>query len=601
MRKAISDGPCCFGPSDIITSIPSHTIITLLVTVEMQSGGGFIIDDLSTVFEFDAAGGHPEPQQTDSDDHHIPDSVATPKPLSSKQEAKLRSFLDGALEEITRGYRKRFDPSSSLHTLTSYLAEWMRLLGVLARVPPYGAGSTNLLVSYLLRCSTDLCDGISGYSLAMETEALKPQRKRQKRESHQASNDGEPPSNEDDDTDSDEEEERQHQIASRAKQLNLTLQTLDLVDRLWAAVLRGNLINLPVALSNAKNSFPESTDMADSPAASSSDRHPPSRNPQMSRISHSTSSLVPSPAIDGRFASNASASAINAPRESLPIHGGRGNRTVGVTDQIRLRNIAISSRDKLFSWMRSELDAPAPPTMREDDVEQDEPRDNTVEGALEIKQDPDTGADDPTRDGEDPDFEDVAIGGQPPEEEEGYDAAEDTQEHQHYQDLFDRKIDPDEDDDDEDEDQPAMARSAAQGESTQKLGASVLGSVEAVTSDDAPIKRQREIDSDPTPIDEPRADGLPSKRPRAPSTDRETDADGADGNAKMSRSEMGSINFSLSDAIGQWDIAFTRLFSKTLRTLSDLSDFARRGGKTDFTSSLAAISGADEQEPADDR
>ncbi len=69
----------------------------------------------------------------------------------------------------------------------------------------------------------------------------------------------------------------------------------------------------------------------------------------------------------------------------------------------------------------------------------------------------------------------------------------------------------------------------------------------------------------------------------------------------MSRSEMGSINFSLSDAIGQWDIAFTRLFSKTLRTLSDLSDFAKRGGKTDFTSSLAAISGADEQEPADDR
>ncbi len=50
-------------------------------------------------FEFDAAGGRPAPQQSDSDDHHIPDSVATPKPLSSKQEAKLRSFLDGALEE----------------------------------------------------------------------------------------------------------------------------------------------------------------------------------------------------------------------------------------------------------------------------------------------------------------------------------------------------------------------------------------------------------------------------------------------------------------------------------------------------------------------
>ncbi|EST09887.1 hypothetical protein PSEUBRA_000283 [Kalmanozyma brasiliensis GHG001] len=568
----------------------------------MQSGGGFIIDDLSTVFEFDATGGRPDPKHKDTEEDHIPESVATPEPLSSKQEAKLRSFLDGALEDITRGYRKRFDPSSLLHTLPSYLAEWMRLLGVLAHVPPYGSGSTNLLVSYLLRCSTDLCDGITGYSLAMEAEAFKRQRKRQREEQPAGTSGDQLASDEDGDSDSDEEEERQRQIASRTRQLNLALQTLDLLDRIWAAVLRGNLINLPVALSNAKAAFPESTEPAGMGEESSSGDESKSGKSRLPRAVYSTSSLVPSPAIDGRFASRATASSSTAPRESLPIHGGRGNRTVGVTDQIRLRNIAISSRDKLFSWMRSELDAPAPPTMEENDLDQEEPRGNTVEGTLEIKQDPATVLD-TAEEGDDPDFEDVAIGEEQPDEEEGYDAGEDTEEHQHYQDLFDRKIDPDADDDDEDEDQPtAVQRTREEDDSDQRLGASVAGTVEAVTSPDAHIKRKRELDSEGSvPIEEPRADGLPSKRPRAPSTDRDTDAGGADGNVKMSRSEMGSINFSLSDAIGQWDISFTRLFSKTLRTLSDLSDFTKRGGKTDFASSLAGISGADEQEPADER
>ncbi|SPO19915.1 uncharacterized protein UTRI_00313_B [Ustilago trichophora] len=564
----------------------------------MQSAGGFIIDDLSTVFADDngGSGGHqPATQHNDTNHDHVPDSVATPKPLSSKQEAKLRSFLDGALEDITRGYRKRFDPSSSLHTLSSYLAEWMRLLGVLAHVPPYGSGSTNLLISYLLRCSTDLADGITGYSLAMEMEASRRQRKRQKQDQSKASDKitGAEADDDDEGSDSDEEEERQHQIASRTKQLNLTLQTLDLLDRIWAAVLRGNLINLPVALSNARKAFPDSTD-----GDATTQDQPRSHQPYNPRTVHSTSSLVPSPAIDGRFVSGASASTSVTPRESLPIHGGRGNRTVGVTDQVRLRNIAISSREKLFSWMRTELDAPPPPIMDEHDPEQ-EPPDNTVEGALGIKQDPDTDAA-PVDDADDPDFEDVKIDAEQIQEE-GYDVEDDTEEHKHYQDLFDRKLDPDADDDDDEEDRPAtVSRNGGdEGESDQKLGASVLGTVEAVTSHATHEKRKRQdepFEDPPSEVDEPRADGLPSKRPRSSSTDVEPTEDG-----KMSRSEMGSINFSLSDAIGQWDISFTRLFSRTLRTLSDLSDFAKRGGESDFTTSLVGISGADEQEPADDR
>lgn len=576
----------------------------------MQSNGGFIIDDLSTVFADEGPAQHLPLQRDDNNIDNQAPSAATPKPLSSKQEAKLRSFLDGALEQITRGYRKRFDPSSSLHTLSSYLAEWMRLLGVLAHVPPYGSGSTNLLISYLLRCSTDLADGVTGYSLAMEVEATRRERKRQKKQNQPERKEGETSGrdangdndeDEDDDagSDLDEEEDRQQQIASRTKQLNLALQTLDLLDRIWAAVLRGNLINLPVALTNARKAFPDSQDAAVADDEVSSNDHALPHQPYRPRAIHSTSSLVPSPAIDGRFASSSSSSTNTAPKESLPIHGGRGNRTVGVTDQVRLRNIAISSREKLFAWMRTELDAPAPPVMDEHDPEH-EPRDNTVEGALDIKQDPDTAAD-PTEDADDPDFEDVEIGDGQPAEEEGYDAEEDTEEHRHYQDLFDRKLDPDADDDDDEDDahKPATVPSEPKYEddSDQTLGASVLGTVEAVTSEHAHDKRKREdaLD-DEFEVDEPRADGLPRKRTRAPSTDAEQ----ADG--KMSRSEMGSINFSLSDTIGQWDLAFTRLFSRTLRTLSDLSDFAKRSGKpSDFPTSLAGISGADEHEPADER
>lgn len=575
----------------------------------MQSNGGFIIDDLSTVFDYDGGSssskGNLAPQSDLASDDRVSDSLATPKPLSSKQEAKLRSFLDGALEDITRGYRKRFDPSSRLHTLSSYLAEWMRLLGVLAHVPPYGSGSTNLLISYLLRCSTDLADGITGYSLAMEAQASRCQRKHQKQvqarepDGQASENNADLEAGDNDSSDSDDEEERQHQIVSRNKQLNLALQALDLLDRIWSAVLRGNLINLPVALSNARKTFPESSDATTMGSETTADAQTRTHRPH---VLHSTTSLVPSPAIDGRFVSGLNPSSNTAPRESLPIHGGRGNKTVGITDQVRLRNIAISSREKLFSWMRTELDAPAPPIMDQHDPDQDS-RDNTVAGALDIKQDPDT-ADDPTEDADDPDFEDVEIDGEPVKEE-GYEPEDDTEEHKHYQDLFDRKLDPDAEDDDEDDDgvgnrdQPradGFRGTADHGESDQILGASVLGTVEAVASHEAHDKRKRRDDpEDESEIDEPRTDGLPSKRPRATSTDAER----SDG--KMTRSEMGSINFNLSDATGQWDIAFTRLFSRTLRTLSDLSDFAKRSAKSGFGTNLAGISGADEQEPVDER
>lgn len=555
----------------------------------MQSNGGFIIDDLSAVFAADA--GQPAPPTPHAEDRPAPDAVATPKALTAKQEAKLRSYLDGALEDITRGYRKRFDPSSHLRTLTAYLDAWLRLLGVLAHVPPYGGGSTNLLVSYLLRCSTDICDGVAGYSLAMEIDAHRRHSKRQsRREADHLEEEASGPSGSEDreGQDSDDDEERQLQAQLRSKQLSLVLQTIDLLDRIWAAVLRGNLINLPLALSNAKQAYP-----ATSSDASVDTTGKPAQAYDPRRVL-STSSLVPSPAVDGRFVSGASTSSSSGPRESLPVHGGRGPKTVGVTDQVRLRNIAVSSRDKLFAWMRTEMDAPPPPIVEENEQE---PENNTIEGALGARraQHPDPNLDE---DDEDPEMEDVAIDAQV--DEEGYDVADDTEEHKHYQDLFERKLDPDADDDDDDEPtldgaRPDSDSNADATRTDQGLGASVLGTVEAVTTDAHHDKRKRDDGQDEAEANEARADGLPGKRPRAANSD----TDEAD--AKMSRSELGSIHAALPEAIGRWDLAFTRLFSRTLRTLSDLGEAARhKASKRDFTTSLTAISGADETEAADD-
>lgn len=424
----------------------------------------------------------------------------------------------------------------------------------------------------------------------MEVESSRRQRKRRKADDVHAANGQAGEEDKDGEgneqlSESDKEEERQLQIASRTKQLNLVFQILDLLDRIWPAVLRGNLIDLPVALSNARKAYPESTDAVPGDDASSSVQPHPYRP----RNVHSTSSLVPSPAIDGRFVSDTLSATNSTKRDSLPVHGGRGNRTVGVTDQVRLRNIAISSREKLFAWMRTELDAPAPPIMDEHDPDA-EPKDNTVEGALDVKQDPDPTAD-AAQDKGDPDMEDVDVD-RPQVIAEGYHEEDDTQEHRHYQDLFDRKLDPDADDDGP----VAPLGGADEKGSDQKLGASVLGTVEAVTSYEAHEKRKRDDDAnDQTEQEEPRADGLPTKRTRAD----DTDADQAE--SRMGRSEMGSINFSLSESIGQCDLAFTRLFSRTLGTLSDLSEVAKRAGKSDPASSLTGISGADEREPVDDR
>ncbi|PWZ02758.1 hypothetical protein BCV70DRAFT_5624 [Testicularia cyperi] len=568
----------------------------------MQSAGGFIIDDPASVLALEHRA-QPEDRhiQTEPEVH---DTLATPKPLSAKQEAKLRSFLDETLDNLSRGYRKRFDSSSTLRTLPLYLEEWRRILGVLGRIPPYGSGGTNLLLSYLLRCSTDLCEGIAGYGLGMEIEerrrtsrrvkssAATPATQEMAPDSSSADNVGPQSDNQqlEEDAEQDEDDDLMHEtISSRNSQLNSVLQTLDLLDRVWTSILRGNMINFPVASANARLAFAEVTEGAHEGTSRSSNAAPyRARFEATTGPRHSTSSLVPSPAIDGRFVPGYPVLTASSVRESVPIHGGRGNRTVGVTDQVRLRNIAISSREKLFAWMRSELDAPSPPTMDDGDerkeAEPEEPADNTIKGMFSSKKGPagtqlaDAVENEDENGDEDPEMEDVDIDEHPDISEEGYDPKQDTDEHRHYQDLFDRKIDPDAEDEDEDEDEKDQHQTPSSplrdnASVGQDLGASVAGMVNGVRGDDHPSKRKRDDAEDEEHVDEVMNASSSSKRIRSDSED----GAGTE-HVRMSRSEVGSLEFSMADAIGQWDLAFTRLFSRTLRTLSDLAEFSHKGG-----------------------
>lgn len=542
----------------------------------MQSAGGFIIDDLASVFNIEEPNGEVSRPGKARDDLSE-DDVATPKPLTPKQEAKLRSFLDASLDTLSRGYRKRFDPTSPLTTLTLYLTEWRRVIGVLARVPPYGSGSTNLLVSYLLRCSTDLCDGIAGYGLGMEIEQHRRDAKRQKTVSETE----QPTSS---DSEVDEEEDRRQATQLRHRQLNLVLQMLDLIDRIWAAILRGNLISFSTALANSIAAYSDPEEISNSGAATAA---APFRSKfEAARL---TTSFVASPALHQRGS-----------RESLPVHGGKGQRTVGVTDQVRLRNIAISSREKLFAWMRTELDAQPPPTLEVDPGQ--EPPDNTIDGiyakpleqTLDFPAPPKDESDDSV-DGQDGDMEDVDIQNAEKEAED-YDRQEDTAEHRHFQDLFDRRIDPDEDETDEEDDVAARA-DEEEADNDDELGASVAGSVAAVRDEGVDShKRKRDVDDEADTDLEAVVSASSSKRNHTRNSNQ------APPNG-MSRSEIGSLDISLSDGVGQWDLAFTRLFSKTLRTLSDLSEFTSRQAEPKSASSTShnqLVAGTDQEEDNDD-
>ncbi|KAI0792627.1 hypothetical protein C8Q75DRAFT_713702 [Abortiporus biennis] len=83
-------------------------------------------------------------------------------PLSSKQERKLMDYLDDKFLDLTRNYKKRSDPSSSLQTLSEYLTAAPTLLSLIMQIPPIDPSSP-LRTTLLLRLSGEAMESITGY------------------------------------------------------------------------------------------------------------------------------------------------------------------------------------------------------------------------------------------------------------------------------------------------------------------------------------------------------------------------------------------------------------------------------------------------------
>ncbi|RPD69101.1 hypothetical protein L226DRAFT_472322 [Lentinus tigrinus ALCF2SS1-7] len=92
----------------------------------------------------------------------------TVRALSPAQERKLVDYLEDRFLEITRNFKKRSDPSSTLATLASYLEATHHLLFFILQIPPVDP-SGPLRTSLLLRLTGEVLLSIPGYTPDLET------------------------------------------------------------------------------------------------------------------------------------------------------------------------------------------------------------------------------------------------------------------------------------------------------------------------------------------------------------------------------------------------------------------------------------------------
>ncbi|KAH9857481.1 hypothetical protein C2E23DRAFT_720083 [Lenzites betulinus] len=92
-------------------------------------------------------------------------------PLTAGQERKLVDYLDDQFLEVTRNFKKRSDPSSTLTTLQAYLEATHHMLAVICQIPPVDP-STPLRTMLLLRLTGEVLQSISGYNPDTETLPL---------------------------------------------------------------------------------------------------------------------------------------------------------------------------------------------------------------------------------------------------------------------------------------------------------------------------------------------------------------------------------------------------------------------------------------------
>ncbi|KAE8244062.1 hypothetical protein A4X13_0g6835 [Tilletia indica] len=242
-------------------------------------------------------------------------SEAPSRPLTDRQQTRLGAYLDEAFTRISRGFLRRHEPRPSradgeadwLPTLRSLLAAWISVLGLIARVPPLGS-SASLLVSYLLRATSELTGDITGYNLG--------------------------------------EQGVQDDLEA---QLHAALAVVDALDSIWADLLRGQPLHqhqarLQLLLSSSGADLPPSSDAQLGLSTDPSGRFHHSATSRGSSSSVMHSSFPPPP--------------------STPFadpHHAVSTSVLSQTERIRLRNLALLARDRLFRWMRDVLDAPPPP------------------------------------------------------------------------------------------------------------------------------------------------------------------------------------------------------------------------------------------------
>ncbi|KAF9009667.1 hypothetical protein BDQ17DRAFT_1274673, partial [Cyathus striatus] len=100
----------------------------------------------------------------------IPKKPLRTRPLTSAQERRLTTYLDEKFLELTRGYKKRSQPTSSVKTLHAYLSAARHLLSFILQIPPVDP-STSLRTTYMLRLTGDVLGAVCGYPLTASPTA----------------------------------------------------------------------------------------------------------------------------------------------------------------------------------------------------------------------------------------------------------------------------------------------------------------------------------------------------------------------------------------------------------------------------------------------
>ncbi|KDN39326.1 hypothetical protein K437DRAFT_264594 [Tilletiaria anomala UBC 951] len=505
--------------------------------------------------------------------------AVAPLKLSAKQEIRLMIYLDDKFNEIARGHAKRYESTSPLQTLPAYIDAVESLLSVIIKIPPYG-NAASLLVSYLLRASSDITDAIPNYKVTSQVPAG----------------------------------EEASRFRKAQGELARALTTLETLDRVWNAILCGEQIVWDNTSRNAKESvdhavFKRRNGIYDDDAAVPTDSEAERYDEDDTEHRTAARYLNSSPHKTSTAASGM------ALRDSVPILGSKGIRTVAQTDRVRIRNIIVMGKDTLFSWMREALDAPVPPRVvdevtggRFEGTEEQSKEENNDAGdeGGEIKagashtgrnpascgsileellvdqgnlnsdftsrhEDPDVkGADgaemkkyqealaqeEQEENGEMAEvvlpeqadendaaqaLEDEQATGtlsagdyRGTEEDEGLEEGGNVEERVHFKELFDRKLDPDASEDEEADDFPQTVKPALLHKSSKR---------EHSPGDEVSTKKQR------TKSQEDDVEETPSPPLPKPHHQQHHRA-----------------------AMPEWDLAFARLFHRTLQTISDIAE-----------------------------